>query len=129
MHKTDLPITPNKRHAPYFMDVISPTPMRRDFSAEPFLLLHIALNSSAHCTRELKSCVYFRSRNHFNNNIWRYQTAAYFSQYPFVMPNDTLAKPEIVVDSSASHEARKFYAEQVREGDRYLNQLLITSWI
>jgi hypothetical protein len=33
MHKTDLPININKRHACYFMDVISSTPMRRDSSA------------------------------------------------------------------------------------------------
>jgi hypothetical protein len=36
MHKTDLPIDINKRHARYVMDVISPTRMRRDSSAELF---------------------------------------------------------------------------------------------
>jgi hypothetical protein len=33
------------------MDVISSTPMRRGSSAEPFPLLHITSNSSAHCTK------------------------------------------------------------------------------
>jgi hypothetical protein len=43
--------TPNKQHAYYFMDIISSIPMRRDSSGELFLLLHIASNSSAHCTK------------------------------------------------------------------------------
>jgi hypothetical protein len=51
MHKTDLPIAPNKEHERYFINVISSIPMRRDSSAELFLLLHIASNSSAHCTK------------------------------------------------------------------------------
>jgi hypothetical protein len=32
------------------------TPMRRESSAELFLLLHIASNYSAHCTKKSKSC-------------------------------------------------------------------------
>jgi hypothetical protein len=54
MHKTDLPITPNKRHARYCMDIISSTSMRRDSSTQLFLLLHIASNSSAHCTKDIE---------------------------------------------------------------------------
>jgi hypothetical protein len=36
MHKTDLLIIPTKRHARYFIYVISSTPMRRNSSAELF---------------------------------------------------------------------------------------------
>jgi hypothetical protein len=56
MHKTDLPIAPNKRHARYFMDIISSTSMRGDSSVELFRLLHKTSNSSAHCTKKSKSC-------------------------------------------------------------------------
>jgi hypothetical protein len=45
-----------KRHARYFIDVISSTPMTRSSSAELFLLLHIASNSSAHCRKKSKLC-------------------------------------------------------------------------
>jgi hypothetical protein len=40
-----------KWHARYFMDAISSTPMRGNSSTKLFLLLHIASNSSAHCTK------------------------------------------------------------------------------
>jgi hypothetical protein len=51
MRKTDLRIATNKRHARYFMNVSPSIPMIRDSSAEFFLLLHIASNSSPHCTK------------------------------------------------------------------------------
>jgi hypothetical protein len=61
VHKTDFPIDINKRHVRYFMDVIVSTPMRRGSSAELFLLLHIASNSSAHCTKQIKvMCIILR---------------------------------------------------------------------
>jgi hypothetical protein len=48
-----------KQHACYFMDVISSTPMKCGSSAELFLLLHIASNSSAHC---------IKNRSHVHNS-------------------------------------------------------------
>jgi hypothetical protein len=51
VHKTDLLIDTDKRHARSFMYVISSTPMRRDSSAELFIVLHIASNSSAYYTK------------------------------------------------------------------------------
>jgi hypothetical protein len=64
MHKTDLPIAPNKRHARYFMDIISSTPMRRDSSAElfyccrsPQIPLHTEQKESKHVHNSAASCV------------------------------------------------------------------------
>jgi hypothetical protein len=50
--------SPNKRHVPYSIEVISSTPMRRYSSAKLSLLLQIASNSSAHRTKRSKSCTY-----------------------------------------------------------------------
>jgi hypothetical protein len=46
VHKADLAIAPNKRHARYFMDIISSTAMRRDSFAELFSI-------AAHCLKFL----------------------------------------------------------------------------
>jgi hypothetical protein len=72
MHKTDLLMAPMKRHAHYFVKAKPTnsgnashsllhewTPMRCDSSTELFLLLYIAFNSSAHCTK---------NRSHVHNS-------------------------------------------------------------
>jgi hypothetical protein len=66
VHKTNFLIAPNKRRARYFVKAKPTypdsascsllhqwTPMKYDSSANFFLLLHIALDSSAHCTKKV----------------------------------------------------------------------------
>jgi hypothetical protein len=59
MHKTDLPIAPNKRYTRYLIDVISLTSMRRDSSGELFSI-------AAHRLKFLSTL--HKNRSHVHNS-------------------------------------------------------------